>query len=173
MRSQSRGEVERTFVVVSDTSVLINLLHIERTDLFARTPGYEFILPEEVINEVTDANQHRLLQQAIADGFLARITITDTEEIALMRELSGRLGAGESACLAVAKVRDCVVATDDGLAARVAAELLGEGRVLTTPGLLVLAIRAELITINEADGYKRALEARRFVMGFDSFGDVV
>ncbi len=88
-------------------------------------------------------------------------------------ELGARLGAGESACLAIAKVRGYSIATDDTQAMRIATELLGPGRVLTTPGLLLVAIRADVITVEDADSYKAILERRRFNMGFHSFREFV
>ncbi len=173
MGSRSRDASERTVVVVTDTTVLVNLIHIDRTEFFARIPDYEFILPEEVFQEVMDEDQRAALGRAVADNVLRVETITDVHEIALKIELSARLGQGESACLAIASARGYAVATDDIKAARVATELLGEGRILTTPGLLVLAIRVGLMTVEEADACKRTLESRRFIMSFGSFREIV
>ncbi len=45
LRSQDRDAGEPGIVVVTDTTVLVNVIHIDRTELFARIPDYEFILP--------------------------------------------------------------------------------------------------------------------------------
>jgi len=49
---------------------------------------------------------------------------------------------------------------------------LGTDRLINTPGLLLLSIRAGLITIEEADAMKALLEQRRFRMKFASFRDL-
>jgi hypothetical protein len=56
---------------------------------------------------------------------------------------------------------------------RKAIEILGEDRLLTTPGIIVLCIRQGLITIDEADRLKAILETKRFKMAFGSFREVV
>ena len=52
------------------------------------------------------------------------------------------------------------------------AHRLGSGRILNTAGILVLAIRARLITIEEADADKLVLAEHRFKMRFSSFREV-
>ena len=41
-------------VVVTDTNILINLIHVGRLDMLGQLPGYEFAVPEQVVIEVTD-----------------------------------------------------------------------------------------------------------------------
>jgi hypothetical protein len=66
------------------------------------------------------------------------------------------------------------VASDErGVFRRTATELIGQERVVTTPDLLVLAIRAGLVTVEEADGWKAVLEANRFTMRFSSFREIL
>ena len=50
---------------------------------------------------------------------------------------------------------------------------LGEGRLVTTAGLLVLAIRAGLLSVEEADHAKAVLEQHRFRMTFASFRELL
>ena len=50
---------------------------------------------------------------------------------------------------------------------------LGPGRLINTPGLLVLSIRAGLITVEDADTMKTLLEQRRFRMKITSFRDLL
>jgi hypothetical protein len=61
----------------------------------------------------------------------------------------------------------------DRKARREAAVRLGVGKILTTPGLLLVAIRDGLLTVDEADAMKAALEARRFTMLFRSFCELM
>ncbi len=46
-------------------------------------------------------------------------------------------------------------------------------RLVLTPGLIVLAIRRKILTLEEADSIKRFLEQRRFKMTFGSFAEVI
>ena len=45
--------------------------------------------------------------------------------------------------------------------------------MLNTPGLLLLAIRLNVLTVEQADQIKATLEGHRFRMGFNSFQDLV
>jgi len=42
----------RVRVVVTDTNILINLIHVGQLELLAKLPAYSFVVPEEVVNEV-------------------------------------------------------------------------------------------------------------------------
>ena len=54
----------RVRVVVTDTNILINLIHVGLLDLLAKLPPYSFVVPEEVVNEVSDSDQAQALQGA-------------------------------------------------------------------------------------------------------------
>ena len=47
-------------VVVTDTSILINLVHTGHLSLLGRLPGFRFVVPDEVIAEVLPADQKRM-----------------------------------------------------------------------------------------------------------------
>lgn len=84
------------------------------------------------------------------------------------------MGRGEAACLAAAEYRQWLFACDERRRVRrIAVERVGEGRILTTAGILVRAIRSEIITVPEADALKAALEQNRFRMDFESFAECV
>jgi predicted nucleic acid-binding protein len=81
---------------------------------------------------------------------------------------------GEAACLALAVHRGALVASDEKRAFKREAETrLGPGRILNTPGLFLIGIRRGLLTVEEADDLKRALESKRFRMKFDSFRELI
>ena len=163
----------RTRVVITDANVIINLIHVERLDLLWRLPGYQFVVPPEVEAEVCVPRQAAVLKQALDAGDLSRQGFTGTAELGIYAELVQVLGKGESACLAMAEVRGWLVASDEGRRfLRLANAHLGPGRVLNTPGLFVLAIRADVLTVEEADRHKATLERHRFKMNFASFRDV-
>lgn len=164
----------RTRVVVADANVLINLIHVARLDVLGALIGYEFVVPPEVEAEVRVSEQADELARAFEAGHVKRLSFSGTSELEVYAELVQMLGKGEAACLAMAQVRGWYVASDERRRfLRLAGERLGPGRVLNTAGLLVLAIRAGLLTVEEADQDKRVLEEHRFKMRFSSFRDVL
>ena len=164
----------RTRVVVADATVLINLIHVDRLALLGSLGGYEFVVPPEVEAEVSIPAQAAALARAFDAGHVARVSFTGTAELDVYADLVDVIGKGEAACLALAEVQGCYVASDERRRfLRLAAERLGPGRVVNTAGVFVLAIRAGLISVEDADADKRTLESRRFKMRFSSFRDVL
>jgi predicted nucleic acid-binding protein len=100
-------------IVVTDSSVLINLHHTSHLELVRRLPTFQFVIPEEVIAEITEPTQAQLLNQLVADGRLETVSLESAEELTLFADLSSRLGFGESACLAIARSRGWLVACDE------------------------------------------------------------
>jgi len=101
-------------------------------------------------------------------------TITAQHELVRYVELRQVVGRGEAACLALAESREWLIASDEKRRfRREVLACLGDGRLVTTPGLFVLAIRAGAISVEEADEAKAILERNRFRMGFSSFRGVV
>jgi len=68
-------------VVVTDTNILINLVHVGLLDLLGKLPPYLFVIPEEVVKELKDPDQANVVQAAIASGFLEVIQLTDPVEL--------------------------------------------------------------------------------------------
>jgi hypothetical protein len=66
-----------------------------------------------------------------------------------------------------------VLATDDRRMQREIREHLGPNHVVSTPGILLAAIRSQRITVEDADAFKEVLASNRFVMGFGSFQEKV
>ncbi len=160
--------------VVVDASVLINLIHVKRLDLFGKLGGFEFVVPEQVVEEVKYPDQVTVLNEALARGWVRKEPSTDVAEIALYAELSGVMGKGEAACLAMAQRRGWLVACDEaGRFRREAEARLARDRLVNTPGLMVLAIRRGLLTVEEADRTKEVLATRNYRMRFRSFRDLL
>ena len=166
---------ERTVtIVLADTSVLVNLAIVDRLDLLGALSGFDFCVPEEVVDEVRRPEQRRLLDQALHAGHLERARLTGLPVLDHYRELRHDLGPGEAACLALAYAEGWSVACDEKrFFRREARRLLGEGRLLNTPGLFVLAIRQGYWTVSEADQAKEILERNRFRMRFRSFDELM
>lgn len=135
--------------------------------------GLRFVVPDEVVAEITEPEELRTVQAALADGRLKLESIATPDEFAIFVELSEILGSGESACLALAASRGWLVACDEKrVFLREDRSRLGAGRILNTPGLYVLWIRNGALSVEEADAAKAILEANRFKMAFSSFREV-
>lgn len=159
-----------TRTVLLDANVLINLMHVDRLDLLAKLPGYEFVVTPDVVAEIVREDQRQQLEAALAAGTLRREELSDPEAMTLFAELRQQMGAGEAATLALAWQKRWAIASDEMEALRrQAVTRLGEGNILTTPGIYVAAIEAGLLSVEEADCDKAKLEARRFTMSFQSF----
>jgi predicted nucleic acid-binding protein len=158
--------------VLADASVLINFALLGRLDLLGSL-GLRVCIPEEVAAEVIHPAERLRVEEAFATGWIEKAALTGPEALTLYADLRRFLGAGESACLALAAGCGGLVACDEKRAfLREARRCLGEGRVLNTPGLFLLALRRGLLSVEEADEAKLRLEEHRFRMAFASFRDL-
>ena len=153
-------------VVVTDANVLINLMHAGRLDLLGALTAFEFVVPDHVVAEITVPVQRQALEIALTRSSLSKQSITDPGELATYAELRRIMGSGEAACLAMAEARGWLIASDEKRRFRreVIAQL-GEGRLVTTAGLFVIAIRAGVISVEQADQIKELLQATPFSHG--------
>jgi predicted nucleic acid-binding protein len=160
-------------VIVADANVLINFIHVGRLALLAALPGYEWVVPEDVVAEITDPIQRERLNQAIGAGHLRIETLTEPDDLAQYADLRRTLGRGEAACIVLAARKGWLVASDEkGKFQREALARVGP-TLVNTAGLFVAAIRAGLISVEEADAAKATLEQRRFRLSFASFRDIL
>jgi predicted nucleic acid-binding protein len=161
-------------VVVADANVLINLMHVARLRFCGELPGLEVVVPDHVREEIIVPEQRAMLDQAMADGLLKVASITEPEDIALFAGLTTHLGRGEAACLVLAVRNGWTVASDEKRRfRREAVSRIGTDRIIGTVDFYKHAIRAGLVTIDEADTDKAALEGLRFKMPFESFREKV
>jgi predicted nucleic acid-binding protein len=82
-------------VIVVDANILINFLHAGRLGLLTSLPGYEWVVPEDVVSEITDAAQRQQLDTAIANQQLRVETISEPSDLVQYAELRRTLGRGE------------------------------------------------------------------------------
>jgi predicted nucleic acid-binding protein len=161
-------------VVVTDANVLINLIRIGQLPLLGQLDGYRFLVPAEVVNEITEPDQREALSWALTEGHLEQVVVDTMESLQLFAELRDVMGMGEAACLALAATRGCHIASDEKKRfRRRAVELIGEQRIVRTEGILLTAIRQERISVAEADGFKAVLAANRYAMSFGSFSELL
>jgi predicted nucleic acid-binding protein len=161
-------------VVVTDANVLINLIRIGQLPLLGQLDGYRFLVPAEVVNEITEPDQREALSWALTEGHLEQVVVDTMESLQLFAELRDVMGMGEAACLALAATRGCHIASDEKKRfRRRAVELIGEQRIVRTEGILLTAIRQGRISVAEADGFKAVLAASRYAMSFGSFSELL
>lgn len=161
-------------LVVADSSFLINFLVLDRMDILGQLPGFRFHVVNHVRAEIRYEDQRTRLQAAVNGGVVTEIEITDAGEILLYDEFRRFLGDGESASLAVAVTRTWVIAADEkGRFRRELFERLGEANLLNTLGALIAAIKAHVITAEEAEALRARLRENRFEMDATSFNELL
>lgn len=130
-------------VVITDTSVLINFLVLNRAGLLANVPTHRFVVTDHVRAEIT-AHYHEQLQrleQAFSAKILEEITVSDLAEVQLFADLTAKgLGIGECSAIAVAVHRQITLSIDDKRAIKKVASLGLNISILTTESLMVLLI---------------------------------
>lgn len=160
--------------VSTDACILINLLRVHRLDLLGAMPPYVFCVPPEALNEVTYPEQQAELKEALDRGWIQETRLEAIAELQVFTQANEQLGSGESACLALAEIRGWILGTDDSKGAKWKRVISAPGiKVLNTPGILLLAIRQGILTVQQADEIKTTLEGNRFRMGFASFQDLM
>ena len=165
---------DRRARVVCDTCILVNFARIRRLDLIVEHPDYSFVVPEQVLDEMTEPVQRALVDAALANGGLGLIVSSDIAEITKAVELRRHMDRGEAVALAVASHRGWWIATDEGRKTRrMVIEEVGAQRLLTTPAILLACIRAGVLSVADADAIKLELEKHRFRMAFISFADLL
>ena len=87
-------------VVVSDANILINLMHVDLLSLLGSLERFEFVVPDQVLEEVTAPEQAAKLDAAIERGWLRRVSVKGIQELTDYADLKLIMGKGESACLA-------------------------------------------------------------------------
>lgn len=163
--------------VLLDTSVLINFLAIDRTDLIAGHPQFRFVVTEHVRSEVTAHYGEQLarLETALNEGGLQETRVESIEELALFAQLSRnpRLGLGECAAIAAAVTRTQRLAIDDKAARKAALEFAPGLKVLDTQSIVLSLVRARVLTIEDADTIKETwARDHNFQLKISSFGDI-
>ena len=161
-------------VVVTDANIPINLIHVARLHFCGDLSDYDFVVPDHVREEITREQQRAVLDRAVAQGNLRIASITDPTGLSEFAELTAVLGRGEAACVVLAAMHGWNVLSDEkGRFRRELEARIGTGRLMGTADLFVMAIRAGMISVTEADADKALLEQRRFRMPFASFRELV
>jgi predicted nucleic acid-binding protein len=173
-RANESGRTRPTQTVVTDTDVLVALIHAGHLHFLGKLPGFAFVVTPDGLAAIAQPDQQRQANGAVSAGIVRVEQLSGADVLGVFAELRRIMGAGEAASLALAFKKGWAVASDkQGAFRREALARLGRGRILTTPGLRVLAIRAGLLSVAEADADDARLEVRKFKMGFSSFRDLI
>lgn len=164
-------------ILVTDTSVLVNFLRIDRMELLRDLPC-RFVVTDHASGELTDfyPEQVERFNVALAAGYVEACTVTDEAALDIFGRLTGttRLGVGESATIAHAMVTGAGVAIDDRRAIN-EARRIAEGLVIVrTADLMVRMIQEAMLTVEEADAIKDDWAANhRFRIPVASFAEMM
>jgi predicted nucleic acid-binding protein len=165
---------------IIETSVLVNFLKIDRTDLLANHPAYRFVIPDLVRNEVTRhyAAQVARLDAALAAGQLLSddpAETTDPAELATFAAMDKlKIGEGERAAIAAASTRRLPLTMDDQRAWKRAAAFCAGVPREDTVSIIVSIIKAGVIDVAAADVIKADWHANhRFTLRFQSFAEKI
>ena len=143
---------------ILDTTLLSNFAHIQRPELLRSALGSHAVTTATVLAE---------LRSGVTSGWVPRcdwswlavVKLAEKEQIQAAHYTT-ILDAGESECLAIAKERGWVFASDDLAARRLAQQ---EGVAVTgTLGVLQKLIAIHLLTLDEADAHLAVMVARGY-----------
>lgn len=160
--------------VALDASVLINFLILNRMGILSDLPGYRFVVLDAVEQEVRRPQQQLTLTRAFEQGFVDHAGAANPGELEVFADHRRVMDLGEAACLAAAEVRGWMLASDERRLFRtIALGRIGEDRILTTPAILVLAVKAGVIAVEELRESKEELERNRFRAPLEAFEGLV
>jgi predicted nucleic acid-binding protein len=157
-------------ILVSDTSVLINFLKVDRMDL-VRDVSFDILVTEHVTEEIdaSFAVEHGRYLHALEAEWITAVSLSTPEELALYAKLTAtqRIGLGECSAIAYAVTQRCGLAIDDRRATTQARRESDDLTIVRTQDLMVYMISEGLVTIDQADEIKRAWESdHHFKLGY-------
>lgn len=172
----SGSVTEPTVILVTDTSVLVNYLRIDRMDLIGRL-SIRFLVTDHAAGEILGDYPEQVVRfdRAIADNIIEVCSVSD-DALELFARLTStaRLGVGESASIAYALSIGAALAIDDRRAIKEARRIDDRVVILGTANIMCQLIREGLITLAEADAILLDWATNhRFKLKFQSFAEVM
>lgn len=153
---------------ILDTTLLSNFAHIQRPDLLRAVLGQDAFTTAAVMEE---------LKTGITAGWVPHCdwswlpaTEPTEDEQLLARQYGETLDPGEAICLAIARTRAWVFASDD-LAARRLAQHDGV-TVSGTLGVLQKIVKTHLLTLDQADAFLAVMVSRGYRTPVKSLRDL-
>lgn len=164
-------------IIITDSSVLVNFLAVDRMDLLAAHTN-QFVITDHVADEITYAYPERYdrFMDSIRLGSITKISVNDPVEVELFMRLSSerRLGNGECSAIAVASHRGCTLAIDDRKAIKRAHSLNHALAIVTTKDIIVDCIQQGILDVQTADSIKNDwAQNHKFSLNISSFQDIL
>lgn len=126
----------------------------------------------ELIRGIHSGNEKlKAVTFALQDGWLKETVLEGKEEKLLFEKLALSLGAGEASCIAVAKRRGYVFASDDMTARNEAAIL--EVSLTGTIGILYKAFKRKIINLNKGNEILKEMIKRGFYSPIKSLEEIM
>jgi predicted nucleic acid-binding protein len=159
---------------LADTTVLSNFAAVGQLDLLKQLHRRLYI-PNEVFMEILDgleegygfyAGIEDQIYPTAEEGWIELVSMGDEEEFRLFQSLPRRLHHGEASCLAIALHRNWAFLSDDRLARKLARS--SGITVSGTLGVLIQAVKHQILTIEEGDRLLSNMIARGYRSPYDS-----
>jgi predicted nucleic acid-binding protein len=159
-------------LLVADASTLLNFLRVRRFDLL-HDLGFRVRIVDAVYEEIQSEREQ--LDQLVEANKIRTLTLEGaaiTGNVAKFLALG--LGNGESFSFAAAIEFQAAIAIDDIRAEKKVKATAAGLRVVTSTDVVVAGIRANRLTLPEADLLKADwADNHRFRLKFNSFGDIL
>ena len=162
-----------------NTTVLSNLAAVDQLDLLRHLLGRIYIsseVYEELMNGLEEgydfyAGIDSQIHPFVEDGWIRLVSMTEEDELRLLRSLPRRLHNAEASCLAIAQHRGWAFLTDDRLARETARAhgILVSG----TLGVLVQAVRRGKLTEEQGDELLQRMIARGYRSPYNRLSSLV
>jgi predicted nucleic acid-binding protein len=165
--------------VIVDSSTLLNFVLTGSLDLLLDLHEFSFRIPPRVYAEIEPERGRELLLPAIEQSRLLVEILTDEEmqvsEVLQSPTAQGALDSGEAQVVAIAISRSWRALVDDKAAQRLLRSRRGDESWLTTPAIIVEAIRQGCLTVEEADALREKMEEKAYfrMKGFTSFRELL
>lgn len=163
-------------VVAADTCFLFHLHQVGRLGVLGQLEGFRFVIPSEVQEEFVRPESRALVEEALDAGWVTLASPEGVDELVLRKELIDlRIGKGEAACLTLAVSRSWSVASDDEgrLFVREAECRIGPERIISSPDVVLMAVRRGLIPVEEADRFPGIWAANNYELDISTFSELL
>lgn len=159
-------------LLIADASTLLNFLRVRRFDLI-QALGMKVRIVDAVFDEIR--SERKQLEGLLDAGSIRTLTL---EGIAITERVTGLLalglGSGEAFTFAAAMEFNGAVAIDDRRAVKRMEAASHSVPIFTSSDIVLAGIRADLLTLSEADGLKDEWAANhRFRLRFESFAQLI
>lgn len=145
---------------VVDASLLISLGKAGRLGLLLDATELELFVTPTVRAQLQSNDTRGPVEEAIVAGRIQVLHLSSDDEAELnaLAEWGELVDEGEAECIAVAVTRGWLVGLEDRAAQRAIRRRGGGPRWVGCADLLVLAVRARRLTVEEADAVLRSLD---------------